>query len=190
MDKSIQLNVIRSKRKTIAVEVGLSGVIVRAPFGMSDFAISNFLKQKEDWIRNALEKAEKRKNKALECPKLTQDDIKKLFKKALHIIPKKVKHFATLLGVDYIKITIRCQRTRWGSCSVAGNLNFNCLLMLMPDEIIDSVIAHELCHRKHMDHSSAFYDELYRVFPQYKKCHAWLKENGSVYLDRLSAKEF
>ena len=57
--------------------------------------------------------------------------------------------------------------------------------MEMPDEIIDSVVVHELCHRKHMNHSSEFYAEIERVFPQYQKCHKWLKENGGQYLRRL-----
>ena len=66
-----------------------------------------------------------------------------------------------------------------------GNLNFNCLLMFLPDEVVDSVVAHELCHRKHMNHSKAFYDELTGVFPNYQQCRTWLKENGGLYLSRL-----
>ena len=116
---------------------------------------------------------------------MTSAEIKELAEKAMAIIPEKVKHFASLFGVDYGKITIRNQRSRWGSCSSKGNLNFNCLLMLLPDEVIDSVVAHELCHRKHMNHSKDFYDELTRVFPDYQQCRTWLKENGGQYLSRL-----
>ncbi len=57
--------------------------------------------------------------------------------------------------------------------------------MEMPDEIIDSVVVHELCHKKHMNHSPEFYTEIEKVFPQYQKCHKWLKENGGQYLRRL-----
>lgn len=104
---------------------------------------------------------------------------------ALVVIPEKVRHYAPLVGVDYGRITIRNQRTRWGSCSSKGNLNFNYLLMLLPDDVIDSVVVHELCHRKHMNHSPQFYAEVERVFPEYKSSNKWLNENGGIYLSRL-----
>ena len=79
---------------------------------------------------------------------------------------------------------IRLQKSRWGSCSVDRNLNFNCLLVLMPPEILDSVVVHELCHRRHMNHSKEFYDEVLRIFPDYKRCNKWLKQNGGVFFKR------
>ncbi len=109
---------------------------------------------------------------------LTDAERKELIIKAKAVIPQRVQYYAPIVGVDYGRITIRCQRTRWGSCSSKGNLNFNCLLMLMPEKVIDSVVVHELCHRKHMNHSAQFYAEVERVFPEYKKCRAWLKEHG------------
>ena len=177
------LFVIRSNRKTIAVEISPKGIVVRAPQKMPDEEIAAFLKKKEKWIERTLQKIETKKNAT--CDVLTSAEIKELAEKAMAIIPEKVKHFASLFGVDYGKITIRNQRSRWGSCSSKGNLNFNCLLMLLPDEVIDSVVAHELCHRKLMNHSKAFYDDLTRVFPNYQQCRTWLKENGGQYLSRL-----
>ena len=88
------------------------------------------------------------------------------------------------MGVSYGAVTIRSQKTKWGSCSAKGNLNFNCLLMLTPPEIIDSVVVHELCHRKEMNHSERFYRELFRVFPAYSECRNWLKENGGGIMRR------
>ena len=67
---------------------------------------------------------------------------------------------------------------RWGSCSSKGNLNFNCLLMLAPSEILDYVVVHELCHRKQMNHSKAFWLEVEKVLPDYKESIEWLKEEG------------
>lgn len=99
-------------------------------------------------------------------------------------IPRRVAYYAPLVGVSYGKITIRCQKTRWGSCSAQGNLNFNCLLLLAPPEVLDSVVVHELCHRKQMNHSGMFYEEVLRVYPQYPSCHRWLKENGDALLAR------
>ena len=177
------LFVIRSNRKTIAVEISPKGIVVRAPQKMPDEEIAAFLKKKEKWIERTLQKIETKKNAT--CDVLTASEINGLAEKAMEVIPEKVKHFASLFSVDYGRITIRNQRSRWGSCSSKGNLNFNCLLMLLPDEVIDSVVAHELCHIKHMNHSKDFYDELTRVFPNYQQCRMWLKENGGQYLSRL-----
>ena len=87
---------------------------------------------------------------------------------ARRCIPERVRYYAPKVGVDYCSITIRCQKFRWGSCSGRGNLSFNCLLMLTPPEVIDSVVVHELCHRKEMNHSAAFYAHVLRVFPEYR----------------------
>ena len=106
-------------------------------------------------------------------------------RKASEIIPQRVRYYAEKLGVTYGRITIRNQKTKWGSCSSKGNLNFNCLLMAAPPEVLDSIIVHELCHRIHMDHSKNFYNEIYRVFPEYDKCDRWLKDNGGSLIKRM-----
>ena len=89
------------------------------------------------------------------------------------------------MGVTYGGITIRNQRSRWGSCSGQGTLNFNCLLMLAPPEVLDYVVVHELCHRKEMNHSAAFWAEVARVLPDYEARKRWLKENGPALIGRL-----
>ena len=58
--------------------------------------------------------------------------------------------------------------------------------MLAPPEVLDSVVVHELCHRKHMNHSAAFYAEIARVMPDYKARHAWLKQNGAALMNRAA----
>jgi predicted metal-dependent hydrolase len=82
-------------------------------------------------------------------------------------------------------VTIRHQKTKWGSCSGKKNLNFNCLLLLTPTEVMDSVIIHELCHLKYMNHSKEFYNEVLRVCPNYKQYDRWLKQNGGGIIRRL-----
>ena len=114
--------------------------------------------------------------------KLTQEELNKLVEQAKEVFPSKVAYFAKIVGVTYGRVTIRCQKTRWGSCSNKGNLNFNCLLMLAPPEIVDYVVVHELCHRLEMNHSPAFWAHVERVLPHYKKYRKWLKDmGGSLY---------
>ena len=79
---------------------------------------------------------------------------------AVKTIPEKVRYYAPLVGVTYGRITIRNQRIRWGSCSSKGNLNFNCLLMLAPSEVLESVVVHQLCHWKEMNHSKMKWNQL------------------------------
>ena len=90
-----------------------------------------------------------------------------------------------MVGVTYGRITIRNQRSRWGSCSGKGNLNFNCLLMLTPSHVIDYVVVHELCHRLEMNHSPAFLAQVERVLPDYRKSREWLKEHEKELIGRL-----
>ena len=152
---------------------------------MSRRKIDIFLNEKRDWIEKHLRKMQERQELLAVQQPFTMGEIKELANKAVVAIPEKVRKYAPLVGVDYGRITIRNQRTRWGSCSSKGNLNFNCLLMLFPEEVLDYVVVHELCHRKHMNHSKEFYAEVARVFPDYRRCQKWLKENGGMYVNRL-----
>lgn len=107
---------------------------------------------------------------------LTAQEIEMLAQKALQVLPKKVEYYAAKIGVTYGTITIRNQKTRWGSCSSKGNLNFNCQLMLFPEEIQDYVVVHELCHRKEMNHSPRFWNEVGRIMPDYEERRKYLRQ--------------
>ena len=183
--KNIKLTVIRTDRKTLSLHLKQGEIIARAPLRMKDREIHAFIEEKRSWIEKNLAKIDERQRVIGETVPFTADEIKALTERAKQIIPERVKLYAPIIGVSFNRITIRCQRTRWGSCSSKGNLNFNCLLVLFPLEVIDSVVVHELCHRKHMNHSSEFYAEIERAFPHYKKHHKWLKDNGTAYMLRL-----
>lgn len=187
---NIKIEIIRSSRKTLAIEIRPDmRVIVRAPYQASGSYIEQSITDRTDWIVEHLRKLEQKNrqcNDALPVKKLSNDELKKLADKACSYIPWRVAHFAPLVGVTYGRITIRNQRTRWGSCSSKGNLNFNCLLMLTPPEVIDYVVVHELCHRKEMNHSGRFWDEVARVLPGYAEQEKWLKTHGSEIMKRMT----
>ena len=185
ISENIKVNIIRSNRKTLSIQLKPGEIIARAPLRMKDKEIYSFIESKKSWIEKNLAKMEERQKVLDEVQPFTQEEINTLAEKAKQIIPERVRYYAPKIGVTYNRITIRCQRTRWGSCSSKGNLNFNCLLVLFPIEVIDSVVVHELCHRKHMNHSPQFYAEIEKVFPEYKKWHKWLSDNGGVYMGRV-----
>ena len=197
----MNITIIRSNRKTLAIQINPDlSVTVRAPIYASQRDIERILKEKEGWIQKHIEKIREQEAKrketqgygengeqgeAIEREYLSREEIQKLAEKALEYIPKRVSYFAKQIGVTYGRITIRNQKTRWGSCSSKGNLNFNCLLMLTLPEVIDYVVVHELCHRKEMNHSKAFWAEVEKVLPNYKEQVKWLKENGGGIIKRM-----
>jgi predicted metal-dependent hydrolase len=172
---------IRADRKTISIRITPEGeILVRAPRFMPDADIRRFVASKGPWI-------EKHLSDQKTVTPLTQEQIRELARQALDIIPQRVAHFAPMLGVTYGRITIRNQRSRWGSCSAQGNLNFNCLLMLCPAEVVDYVVIHELCHRKHMDHSPAFWAEVGQICPEWRRYRDWLRDNGGALIAGMTA---
>lgn len=176
---------IRSKRKTVAIEIRDGAVIVRAPNRMSKREADAFVKKHEGWIEKHLTQAREQQTQLEAVEKLTAEELRALARQAQLYLPMRAKHFADRLGVRYGRITIRSQRTRWGSCSAKKNLNFNCLLMLAPPEVIDAVVAHEICHLREMNHSKAFYDLLLGIYPDYHRHNQWLKDHGKALLARL-----
>ena len=179
----MEYRLIRSRRRTLGLEIKNAELIVRAPMRMGKAEIEAFIKKHESWIAEKLAKQQSDLAAAQE-DKLSEGEIAALKAEAQSFFPAAAAKYAALMGVSYGKITIRCQKTRWGSCSKGGNLSFNCLLMLAPRECAESVVVHELAHRLHFDHSPAFYAEVRRVFPDYDRWNAWLKQNGAKILLR------
>ncbi len=189
MRKDIQI--IRSSRKTAAIEIKSDmRVLVRVPNRMKKADIERFVNEKSEWIDKHLEIMRTRiENAKRELPTepFTESELQALFDNALATIPPRVAEAAAKMGVTYRRITIRNQVSRWGSCTAEGNLNFNCLLTLFPDNVTDYVIIHELCHRKHMNHSKDFWAEVEKFCPDYKAHKKWLKDNGGEYIKRMRA---
>ena len=176
---------IRSNRKTIGITIKRDGsVILRAPLYCSVRKAEKFLLEKMDWI-------EETRNRLLEEKKVSDEDafsseeLATIRKQAKKIIPPLVEEISREIGVDYGRISIRAQRSRWGSCSAKGNLNFNCLLVLLPENVRRYVIVHELCHLKELNHSKRFWYEVSKYQPTYREDRKQLKTLGSPLIERI-----
>ena len=185
-DNTYTVQVIRSRRKTVGIEIRSGNlVLVRAPMRTPVSELRRIVDEKRDWIEKSLAEAVRREKAAGEIPRLNPEELDALADLALAWFPPRVRTWAEKIGVRYGRITIRNQQTRWGSCSSKGNLNFNCLLMLCPEEIRDYIIVHELCHRLEMNHSPRFWAEVEKQLPDYRQQQKWLKENGQAILARI-----
>lgn len=151
------------------------------------------LKAKHDWILKTLDKIEQRNTAEAreyeEAEQLSSGEVKKLKKKARNHLASLTEYWAEKIGVSYGRISIRGQKTRWGSCSSKGNLNYNYLLILCPDDVIEYVVIHELCHRIYMNHSKRFWEKIEEFCPNYRQARKWLKQNGNSLIARLPQKE-
>ena len=178
---------IRARRKTLSIRITQEGNLeIRAPVGMPKGEIEAFLKEKAQWIETHRAKVLAEYTQGQEAP-LGEEEILTLAEQMRQRLPEKLNRHAASMGVTFGRVTIRCQQTRWGSCSSRGNLNFNCLLMLAPEEVLDYVVVHELAHRKQMNHSALFWQEVERECPDYKKSLRWLKDRGGALLSRARA---
>ena len=185
-----EIEVIRSRRKSLSLEVKPDGrVLLRAPFWATQRELKAFAEKNRSWIDRKQEEARLRREKALAVPPLTEEELEALQRRGRDLFARRAAHYAPLVGVDYGRISVRRQRSKWGSCSSQGNLNFNCLLLLAPEEVLDYVVVHELCHRLEMNHSPRFWANVRRVLPDYERSRRYLRENGAALMARLPTKE-
>ena len=236
-NETIQVHIIRSRRKTVCMSVNKDGsVTVKAPLRYpTDKEISDFVEQKIDWILKQREIQEDREDMRLvrrfetdysfpylgeEClvkmekgkknqfsyendriviktpffdaldadyeaeenkdaiEKL-QNDLKKWYKKqAAAYITKRVEYYKPIIGVTVNSVSIKSRKSQWGSCDSNGDITFSWRLVMARPEAIDYVVVHELCHRKHMDHSRDFWNQVQKYMPDFKVQKQWLEENS------------
>ncbi len=123
-------------------------------------------------------------NKEIEADEskfLVENVLKLWYKKVARVYLKdRLDYFCKITGMTYNVIRIKEQKTRWGSCSKKGNLNFNWKLIMSPEWVIDYIIVHEVCHLRYLNHSGEFWDMVALYMPGYKKARKWLKENGPM----------
>lgn len=158
---------IRSRRKTLALEITADcRILVRAPMRLPQARIDAFVESHADWIARHLERQRQRAEKMPPAP--TQTEIETLKAKARAVLPEKVAFWSRKMGVTPTGIKITTARKRYGSCSGKNSLCFSCFLMNYPEEAIDLVVVHELCHIKVRNHGPDFYALLERYLPDHK----------------------
>lgn len=155
-------------------------MIVRAPMRCPQSVIDAFLQEKQSWIQEKIEKQKSREHQSGLMKSLSEAERELYRSQAREVFEQKVKYYAALMDVTYGRIAIRDQKTRWGSCSAEGNLNFNWRLILAPAGVLDYVVVHELAHRREMNHSAKFWAIVEKHMPEYKKYQKWLKESGNL----------
>ncbi len=170
----------REKRKTMTITITPQGeLLVKAPANLAEREVERFLQQKRYWIYKQTRRImEANQNRIYR----SEEEIKQLKQKARDLLTIKSEYYKKLLGVQYDRIRIGDQKTRWGSCSSRKTISYNWHLVLMPEEIMDYVVVHELCHLIEMNHSKRFWDKVGEILPDYQRRRKWLKENGNRFL--------
>ena len=157
---------IRSKRKTLSVEVNEAGrVIVRAPLRMPLIMIEAFLSARSAWIGKAVEKQQKKNAAAVH---VGSKDLAFLRKQAKAVLPDRIAYFAERMGLEAPPFRVTSARTRYGSCSPKNCLSFSLFLMVNSPDAIDYVVVHELAHIRNKNHGPRFWAEVASILPDWK----------------------
>lgn len=175
----ITYHLIRARQKRMTLRVDTDGIpVVRIPWAVPAAEADRFVADRRQWI---LEKKKEREFMNSCRRNYTEQEKRVGRKRAAEIFEKKCSYYAARMGVSYNRITIREQKTRWGSCSSLGNLNFNWKTALMPEAVQDYLTVHELAHLKEMNHSVRFWKLVEEELPDYRERRAWLKIHGMEY---------
>lgn len=168
--EKIDYNLRKNRRtKRLRLTIYCDGSFaVSAPRRLSLGAIENYILQKSDWVLSKLKIFKRRTENGI-FGKTSASDYPRLKKAALELAQKKVVEFDRYYNLSYCRISIRNQKTRWGSCSRKGNLNYNYKIALLPERLADYIIVHELCHLKEFNHSRRFWDLVAQTVPDFKQ---------------------
>ncbi|KKQ56688.1 MAG: hypothetical protein US74_C0012G0011 [Parcubacteria group bacterium GW2011_GWA2_38_13] len=173
--QNIPYQITRSDRsKNLRISISRDGnLLAILPYGMDEKFAENFIQKKSDWILKKIKYFQKHKFHIL--PKSSQKEYKLRKKEAYAIIKEKILYFNSFYKFAIGKITIRRQKTRWGSCSRKGNLNFNFNIIHLPQNLLNYLVVHELCHLKELNHSKKFWELVSLQIPDYKILRKELK---------------
>ncbi len=168
--EKINYNLLESPRSRclrITVHPGgeLSAIL---PRGMEIGKLENFIRQKGDWILRKINLAKKRKP-SIVLPKASRREYLRHKERAKELAKRKILELNAVYNFPYCRISIRNQKSRWGSCSRKGNINLNYRIVYLPEKYLNYIIVHELCHLKEFNHSRRFWDLVARTIPDYRK---------------------
>jgi predicted metal-dependent hydrolase len=182
MSKNSPLTLIRSRRsRHIRITVYPDATVkVSAPFSATNQRIMSFLAEKSGWIRRKVDYFKTHTVPEGNSLLRTKNRREYLAKKeeARALVARKLEGFNAHYGFTYHSVAIRDQKSRWGSCSQKGNLNFNYKIIFLAPELQDYLIVHELCHLKELNHSKRFWDLVAETVPQYKELRRKLRGLG------------
>jgi predicted metal-dependent hydrolase len=164
----------RAKRVSISVRP-FKGVRVAVPYGLSFKKAEQFARTRAAWIKVNLEKMQRYEIQG-HFNYNSSDGIDRV--KAKTMLTRRLQQLARNNGFSYNRVFIRNQRTRWGSCSSKNNISLNMKLVILPDDLIDHVILHELVHTRRKDHSRAFWGEMDKLVGDGKKMASKLRKYG------------
>jgi len=156
-----------TRTRKIIVKIHPDGLVTvsKSPY-ISNESVDKLIIEKQDWIKDKIKEQISRPKKILSH--YSVKDYKENKEKALKVCLERISYFNKFYNYKIGKIQIRNQKSRWGSCSGKGNLNFNYKIVFLPDELIDYIIVHELCHRGEMNHSRKFWALVEQKIPEYK----------------------
>jgi predicted metal-dependent hydrolase len=165
----------RARRMRLAVYCDGSVVVV-LPYNFQETAAETFIRQKTKWLISKINFFRQFKN--LPIARWGRRDYLKRKDEAYSLAEEKVVHFNHSYGFKFNKINIKNQKTRWGSCSRSGNLNFNFKILFLPEKLQDYIIVHELCHLKEFNHSGRFWSLVAKTFPQWPEIKKELRHGA------------
>ncbi len=163
------LNLARRSTKNIRITITRDGQIkVSKPERVTIAQVEAFILSKTSWINNHLDRIKNNPVKEVQIPKLTKKDYLLHKNTALELITQKLALYNQHYNFSYKNISIKNTKTRWGSCSRRGNLNFNYKIALIPEHLAEYIIVHELCHLGQFNHSERFWNLVAETVPDYK----------------------
>lgn len=174
-DKAISYNLkISPRAKHLRLAIYCNGdLVVTQPRLIKTETVENFIKAKADWIINKI--ADFKNKEAGPISRLTRRDYLNKREEVRTLVKERLQYFNGFYNFEFLQINIRDQKTRWGSCSRRGNMNFNFRLLYLPERMRDYVIVHELCHLKELNHSVRFWNLVARTIPDYQDLRNGLK---------------